>query len=68
LSHVDGLPIALWLQAASTMATPKQPLAPLLQQLQVLRQELGLRDKDTVTLTLTGHNVDTVNIELPHQI
>ena len=65
LSHIDGLPIALWLQAASTMATPKQPLAPLLQQLQVLRQELGLRDKDTVTLTLTGHNVDTVNIELP---
>lgn len=65
LSHIDGLPIRLWLQAASSMAMPRQPLAPLLQQLQVLRQELGLRDKTTVTLTLTGDNIDAVNVELP---
>ncbi|MFQ6370736.1 S41 family peptidase [Shewanella sp. YIC-542] len=65
ISHIDGLPMGQWLAAAQRMLWPGQPLSRQLQQLQTLRQELGLPLKDQVIITLEGPRMAPRNITLP---
>ncbi|GHA95390.1 S41 family peptidase [Shewanella indica] len=69
ISHIDGLPISHWQKIANHFLPPEQrnnvPMQiPWLQQLDLLRREMGLRVKDEVLLTLYGADLQPQNIEI----
>lgn len=65
LTHIDGVPIQRWETAAKRMLAAKLPITTQLQQLDVLRRELGLQVKPTVTLTLTSDDSNITHLQLP---
>ncbi|MBO2568245.1 peptidase S41 [Shewanella algae] len=69
ISHIDGLPISHWQKIANRFLPPEQQNSvqmqmPWLQQLDLLRREMGLRVKEEVLLTLYGADLQPQNIEM----
>ncbi len=69
ISHIDGLPISHWQKIANHFLPPEQQNSvqmqmPWLQQLDLLRREMGLRVKEEVLLTLYGADLQPQNIEM----